>query len=179
MSLVGLTFLLTSAQVNSVGIPIDLISIEAARVEAGNKEVKNSKPLRTRNRKSSYVRGGNFLGFNLQMSRIDTTVTDVLKSALEAYGGPAATINSLKRHYNRKSDHFHGNAVDFSFCDGVIRYLVSAEGQTWLAAHSLYFYIEGRPGSRRVAGYLRDETTAKYVFFNPNATGDHIHLGVE
>lgn len=172
-------FLSMSAQVNSVGMPTDLVSIEAARVEAGKKEVKNSKPLHKRGKKSSYVRGGEFLGFALQMSRIDTTVSDVMKFALSMYKGPAATINSLKRHYNRKSDHFHGNAVDFTFCDTLIKYLVSDEGQTWLSAHNLYFFIEGRPGSRKVAGYLRDEITARHVFFNPNATGDHIHLGVE
>jgi hypothetical protein len=38
------------------------------------------------------------------------------------------------------------------------------------------FYIEGRPGSRKVKSYLTDPTTSKFVFFNPKASGDHIHL---
>lgn len=40
------------------------------------------------------------------------------------------------------------------------------------------FYIEGRPGSRKVAKYLDNAATREYVFFNPKATGDHIHVAV-
>jgi hypothetical protein len=178
--LIGVTTLLCSAQLNSVGIPIDLECINEAKVEAGIKEVKkNSKPIHNRKKVSSWVRGGEFLGFQLQKTRIDTTVTEGLKAALLLYSGPAATISSLKRHYNCKSDHYHGNAVDFAWCDVLINYLISDEGQAWVKAHGLYFFIEGRPGSRKVAAYLKNEVAAKHVFFNPNATGNHIHLGVE
>ena len=178
--LIGVTTLLCSAQVNSVGMPIDLACIEEAKVEAGIKEVKkNSKPIHKRSKISSWVRGGEFLGFQLQQIRIDTSVTEGLKAALLMYSGPAATISSLKRHYNCKSDHYHGNAVDFAWCDVVINYLISDEGQAWVKAHGLYFFIEGRPGSRKVAAYLKNEVAAKHVFFNPSATGNHIHLGVE
>lgn len=178
--LIGVTTLMCSAQVSSVGMPIDLECIEEARVEAGIKEIKkNSRPLHNRNKVSSWVRGGEFLGFQLQAARIDTSVSNTLKSVLTTYTGPAATISSLKRHYNCKSDHYHGNAVDFAWCDVLINYLISDEGQAWLSAHNLYFFIEGRPGSRKVAAYLKNEVAAKYVFFNPSATGNHIHLGVE
>lgn len=120
---------------------------------------------------------GTFLGF-LLTEPVDTSVTGALKSALTAYSGPKAKINSLRRRYNKSSEHFHGNAVDLAWDEEVIEYLLSNEGQTWLCAHGFCFYIEGKPGSRRVAKYTKRPEARKFVFHNPKATGDHIHLNL-
>ena len=176
----GMLFLLASAQLNSVGTPHVMLEASAVKVEASVKEVKkDSRQLHSKKQVSSWVKGGEFLGFALQAARIDTAITNALKSALLLYTGPGATISSLRRHHNCKSDHYSGNADDFEFCDKLIQYLVSDEGMSWLNAHSLYFFIEGKPGSRKVATYLKNASTASFVFFNPSATGNHIHLGVK
>lgn len=60
----------------------------------------------------------------------------------------------------------------------MIEYLVSEEGQLWLKAHNLMFYIEGKPGCKKVSKYLYDPKCACYVFFNPHATGAHIHVQI-
>lgn len=120
-------------------------------------------------------------GFKLT-GGLNANVSDKIQNALETYKGPKVLVTSLKRNWNRKSDHFHGNAVDFEFSHDMIMYLISEEGRQWLEENGLYFYIEGRPGSKKVKEYLGDANTAPHVFFNPNArgrTGDHIHLGVE
>lgn len=83
----------------------------------------------------------------------------------------------MRRSHNHKSQHYVGKAVDFEFSHSLIDYLVSESGKAWLAAHNLMFYIEGRPGSSKVAKYLKNPVTREFVFFNPNATGDHVHVG--
>jgi hypothetical protein len=109
---------------------------------------------------------------------VDTAVSKELVLALSDYSGPKAKINSLKRHYNHKSQHFHGKAVDLAWDEEVISFLISDEGQTWLKKHGITFYIEGRPGSKRVSKYLGDQKASQFVFFNPRATADHVHLNV-
>jgi hypothetical protein len=57
--------------------------------------------------------------------------------------------------------------------------LVSEEGKTWLKEHNITLYIEGRPGSRRVKQYASKRPEAgEYVFYNPEASGDHVHLNI-
>lgn len=120
---------------------------------------------------------GTFLGFLLYMP-VDTNISNDLRSALAAYSGPQVKINSLRRNWNTNSDHERGRAVDLEFCPRLIEYLVSEDGQQWLASNSLSFYIEGKPGSSRVANYLADNRTRPYVFFNPLATGNHVHIEI-
>jgi len=121
-------------------------------------------------------KNGTFFGF-IVYTPVDTSVAESFKIALEDYRGPQVKVSSLRRHYNQKSDHFHGKAVDLEFSKDLIDWLVSEDGQVWLSAYNLYFYIEGKPGSSKVKRYLSDPQTAKYVFFNENATGNHIHVG--
>ena len=106
---------------------------------------------------------------------VDTSISNSFKEVLLSYSGPKVRVNSLKRGYNRSSQHYHGKAVDFEFSSELIDYLVSDAGQAWLKEHNLTFYIEGKPGSRKVSRYLKDPYR-RYVFFNPDATGDHIHI---
>lgn len=122
-------------------------------------------------------KSGTFLGYILT-EPVDTTISSGLKIVLQTYSGPSAKINSLRRHYNRSSEHFHGNAVDFAWDDAVIEYLLSDEGRKWLCDHGLCFYIEGRPGSTKVKTYHKRPEAKKYCFFNEKATGDHIHLSL-
>jgi hypothetical protein len=125
----------------------------------------------------SLCKTGTFLGF-LLAEPLDTTVSKELKKALLAYSGPSVKINSLRRHYNPSSEHYHGNAVDLAWCEETIAYLLSEDGKKWLADHKLLMYIEGRPGSKKVKKYTSDPDSSRYVFFNPRATGDHIHLEI-
>lgn len=127
---------------------------------------------------SNVCKSGTFFGFILY-TPVDTTLTQEFKIALEDYKGPQVKINSLKRHYNRKSDHYWGKAVDLEFSQDLINWLISEDGQTWLIAYDLHFYIEGKPGSQKVRKYLKDPATASYVFFNPEATGNHVHIGTD
>ena len=85
-------------------------------------------------------------------------------------------VNSLKRHFNCKSDHYRGKAVDLELSHELIEWLISEDGRSWLSGHNLMFYIEGKPHSPKVAKYLKDERTREFVFFNPRATGNHIHI---
>lgn len=39
-------------------------------------------------------------------------------------------------------------------------------------------YIEGQPGCRKVKKYLSDPIAKDYVFFNPEASGPHVHLNI-
>lgn len=128
---------------------------------------------KVRPRRTSKVCAGTLFGFILY-TPVDTTMKSEFRLALQEYTGPAVKINSLKRHGTR-SAHCKGLAVDLEFSPQLIDYLVSEEGQVWLKNHSLMFYIEGKPGSRKVRSYQRD-VYAEYVFFNPEATGDHIHI---
>ena len=127
-------------------------------------------------RKTSCASGA-FFGF-LLYTPVDTSVSKELILALSDYKGPKAKVNSLRRHYNQSSQHFHGKAVDLAWNEEVIDFLVSAEGQLWLQKHGITFYIEGVPGSKRVKKYLGDQKYSKFVFFNEHASGDHIHLNV-
>lgn len=106
---------------------------------------------------------------------VDTSISKELREALSSYAGPVVKINSLKR-YGSKSKHCHGNAADLELTHVLVEYLLTDEGQQWLSEHKLEFYIEGKPGSRKVKKYTVDPRTEDYVFFNTNATGDHIHI---
>lgn len=119
-----------------------------------------------------------YLGFNVE-GIVDTSVTTNIKSALSTYTGPKTSITSMKRHWGNRSAHEHGKAIDLSFDKSLIEWLVTEEGTAWLAAHSLMFYIEGRPGSRALKPYKIDPKYKTFVFENPDAkgkTGNHIHI---
>lgn len=119
-----------------------------------------------------------FENFKLE-SPCDTNVTTNLRTALRSYTGPEIKITSLKRHYNCKSKHFHGKAVDLQFSHELIDWLVSDEGQQWLNQHNMLFYIEDRPHSRKLLRYKKEAIYSKYVFENPHSTGAHIHINIK
>lgn len=119
-----------------------------------------------------------FLQFKV-LGKVNTNISLALKVALTEYQGPEVSITSLKRSWNNKSAHNHGNAVDFEFDGELIKWLVSTDGQAWLERHNLMFYIEDKPGSKILTPYKTDPLYAKFVFENPNATGDHIHIAIK
>lgn len=111
-------------------------------------------------------------------SGVNTRINSTLKDALQEYNGPRPLINSLRRNWNSHSPHTYGKAVDFQWSPEMIEYLVSEEGLKWLDKFQVTFYIEGKPGSSKVAAYKGKEPYKKYIFENPSATGDHIHLNI-
>lgn len=121
---------------------------------------------------------GEFMGFALT-APVDTSVHTSLKSSLQTYSGPRAEINSLRRHWGTKSQHECGKAVDFKWDEDLIEYLVGEEGQNWLKAHNLMFYIEDKPGSKYLKKYKESELHKEYVFENKNCTGKHIHIQIK
>lgn len=138
----------------------------------------NRKPTKAKGTKNVFRRTREFLSFKL-LGSVNTNVSDSLVEALKAYTGPTVGITSLRRHWNSKSAHNHGKAVDFEFSKELIEWLISDEGQHWLNNHSLMFYIESVPGAKCLKPYKADERYAQYVFENPQATGDHIHIGIK
>jgi len=156
--------LLTSSgellKANNLDYSIQLkeVTVKAKRIE--KKIVKKAK--------------SNFFGFSI-LQKVDARISEKLQLALKSWTGPEAGITSLKRGYNPSSQHYYGKAADFGWDPKVIDYLVSEEGQKWLNAFQLMFYIEGKPGSKKVKSYDHG-IYAQYIFYNPHATGDHIHL---
>ena len=124
---------------------------------------------------ANVCKDGTFLGFILY-TPVDTTIAPDFREALAEYSGPTVRVNSVKRNWSTKSMHYHGKAIDLELSYELVTYLVSEDGKTWLKNHDLIFYIEGRPGSKRVASYYAYEEARKYIFFNENATGDHVHI---
>lgn len=111
--------------------------------------------------------------------KLNTNITPELKLAMDTYEGPTVLITSLVRHWNCKSAHAHGKAVDYNWSEALIDYLVTSKGKEWLAAHSLMYYIEDRPGSKKLLPYKASEIHSKFVFENPHATGPHIHIQIK
>lgn len=120
----------------------------------------------------------NLHGYTL-LPGVNKSITNTLEEALKAYKGPKPRVTSLRRYWNYTSKHAHGKAVDFEWSSEMIDYLVSSEGQEWLSTYNFEFYIEGKPGSPKVRQYKGIEPYSQYIFENPNATGDHIHLHIK
>jgi len=139
-----------------VHIPLDEVVITAKRIQRSFKTVF-------------------FFGFKLLGDVKTVGISGSLKEAMDNYKGPKDAVTSVMRLNSFKSQHRVGKAIDFRFSEELICYLLSDEGQEWLTTYSITFYIEGRPGSSKVKSY--ESTAPKYVFYNPRATGDHIHLG--
>ncbi len=127
-----------------------------------------------RKKLSSVISKTAFLNF-VVWEPVDTSVTQEFYVALREYAGPVVRLNSLKRP-GKKSKHCHGNAADLELTHELVEYLLTEEGQDWLFNHQLQFYIEGKPGSRKVRKYYSDPKYSNFVFFNSHATGDHIHV---
>lgn len=118
-----------------------------------------------------------FLNFKTERG-LDTSIDSSLVTALNAYTGPEVTISSLKRHkWNSKSKHRIGRAADFEFNPELIEWLVSEEGSLWRTQYGINFFIEGKPGSKLIKSYKRG-VYEEFVFENPYATGDHIHIDI-
>lgn len=69
-----------------------------------------------------------FMGFKLRGSKFNFNISEKLEAALADYSGPAVGINSLRRHWSRKSKHYVGRAVDMEFSYELIDWLVGKEG---------------------------------------------------
>jgi len=130
------------------------------------------KEVKSKKLSSKICKEGTFFGFILY-TPVDTTVCNSFKVALAAYTGPSVKVNSLKR-YGTKSRHCVGRAIDLELTQELVFYLTSDAGKQWLIEHQLTFMIEGKPGSSRVKKYV--PFYKDYVFFNPKATGDHVHI---
>jgi hypothetical protein len=85
-------------------------------------------------------------------------------------------ITSLRRNWGTKSEHEHGKACDLDLSQDLVDYLVSESGKKWLQEHGLTMYIEGKPGCKEVETYATREECKPYIFYNPSATGSHIHI---
>ena len=127
-----------------------------------------------RSKKTSYIcKEGTFFGFILY-TPVDTSLSKEFKTALANYTGPQVKVNSLRRA-GSGSRHCCGNAADLELTPALVEYLTSPAGECWLSEHKLSFMIEGKPGSRKVKSY-QQAGFGKWVFFNPKASGDHVHL---
>lgn len=114
-----------------------------------------------------------------KISGLNTRITPELKAALDSYNGPKVLITSLVRHWSNKSAHAHGKAADYNWSEELISYLVTEGGKEWLKAHSLMYYIEDRPGSKKLLPYKNSEIHKEFVFENPHATGPHVHIQIK
>jgi len=45
---------------------------------------------------------------------VDTTISDDFAVVLSTYQGPKAKVNSVRRHSNPDSRHYHGKAIDLA-----------------------------------------------------------------
>lgn len=154
------------------------ITIDSMRFELNNlRETHPYQNKRWKSKRTGLCTEGNFFGF-LLYTPVDTNISSEFAIALSDWKGPVAKVNSVRRHSNCKSQHYHGKAIDLAWDETVIAFLLSEEGRSWLKEHEVTFYIEGKPGSKKVRRYLYDEVASEYVFFNPNASGDHIHLNI-
>lgn len=130
-------------------------------------------------KRNSFRAAKEFLQFEL-LGKVNTNnVNTTFINALTSYKGPKVKITSLVRHWNNKSQHGHGKAVDMEFSHDLINWLISEEGQQWLGANNLMFYIEAKPGSPALKQYKSSEPYSKYVFENPSATGPHVHIQIK
>lgn len=160
-------------RIHSIDLMVDSVKARLDTMELIH-PWKTFKPSTTsKTKKTSLVCDGTFLGFILY-TPVDTSLCEEFKLALSHYDGPQVKINSLKRRGSR-SKHCKGRAADLELSSQLVEYLTSDHGQLWLNAHGLTFMIEGKPGSRRVSKYYNTPHRS-YVYFNPNATGDHVHI---
>jgi len=161
-------------KVNQINLHDVRIERDTVLIEVPTPPKSNVRP-KSQGRTSKVIKTGMYGSF-VVYTPIDTTISDELRLAIHNYCGPSVKVNSMRRH-GTKSGHCKGRAIDLEFCPNLIDYLVSDEGQQWLESHNLIFYIEGKPGSKKVR-YYNWGKYKEYVFFNPKATGDHVHLEV-
>lgn len=117
-------------------------------------------------------------GFKV-LGRVNASISAQLDAALASYTGPNVSITSLRRYWNNKSAHRHGNAVDFEWSPELIKWLETPEGVNWLTTNNLMYYIEAKPGTKVLQPYKQDSISSQYVFENPNATGPHVHIQIK
>jgi hypothetical protein len=162
---------------------IDSVTLKLDKMETQIDTINRMHPwkqLRTGGSKkisASWSCPATFLGF-LLYTPVDVRIDSTLYTALANYNGPESVINSLRRSWKGKSKHNVGKAVDMGLTNDLVEYLISEEGEKWLKDHNLKYFIEGKPGSRVVSSYTKDPRTSRFVKFNPDATGDHIHMHI-
>lgn len=179
-----------NTELNKIGTELQFLQGKAGAMDSVIKKLelsvdslKGMHPWRTLSKKvgkfsSNYCSKGTFLGFVLY-TRVDTTICPKFREILSSYNGPKVKLNSLRRHNDRGSRHYHGQAVDLELKNELVNFLISDEGQRWLDSHDLMFYIEGNPRKRTRVSQFESGETGRYVFWNKRATGDHVHLALK
>ena len=85
----------------------------------------------------------------------------------------------MKRSFNPKSQHYHGNAIDIRFDkDGkeLLHWLESDDGQQWMDDYHLTYLLEFTGNSRSYRYWKKRSSKA---MINPHATGTHIHIQIK
>lgn len=165
---------LVHSELKSIKEDVELLNHQVDSMAAEIDTLKSIHPWKeVKAKKTSYLcKEGMFFGF-LLYTPVDTSICPQFRMALADYTGPTVKVNSLRR-YGTKSEHCKGRAVDLELTQELVFYLTSDAGKQWLETHNLSFMIEGKPGSRRVKKYVGGYS--QFVFFNPKATGDHVHI---
>jgi len=107
---------------------------------------------------------------------INNDIHSGLRAAFVSYSGPQLMITSLKRGFNKGSQHFHGKASDFELDFRVVKYFESLEGRNWLSENKLTYIIEFPNESSH---YFRWKGRYEKVIKNVKATAPHIHLQIK
>ncbi len=92
--------------------------------------------------------------------------------ALSSYSGPLMKITSGHRHWGGKG-HKAGRAIDIHYTEDIADFLDSEQGQEWLTAHHLEFFIEDKKKSTKDN---LPERFHQYWRHIPWATNIHIHI---
>lgn len=133
-----------------------------------------SKKITTASRKAKKVsktaHKGSIGLFSLYKRANFTNIHNALTEALITYPGPAnCLITSALRPHCTKSLHSKGMAIDINWDEAgkeMANWLDSSDGITWLTANNLDYYLENISSKKGHPNY----------FWNPKATGPHIHL---
>jgi hypothetical protein len=140
-----------------------------------NKEVKKKRGFCCR-----HIGKKEYMGYELQTTNVNTNISPKLVEFLEELKVVSATtfvITSLKRSSNNKSKHNIGLAVDFELTKELVNFLISEAGQELITKYNATVYIEDKPGSKLLKQFTTNLTN-KYIFYNPGATGPHIHINI-
>jgi len=143
-------------------------------VEELEGQILNHGRRRVQKASTKFVSAGSYLAPKFLIGQpLDDNISDALRIALQNYSGPAVKVTSARRWHSHGSDHRTGNAIDISYKDAsgkdMRQYLDSDEGKAWLNTYGLNYYLEN----------IRDARHHDNYFYNPAATGPHIHLYVE
>lgn len=156
-------------------------SLECHTIAVKKSNVKECKKMSSVKRKSPRFDKSTMLvleGFRVSSS-CDKYLDEALHMALSSYiGSERPLITSMRRSFCSHSKHRSGKAVDINMDTAgreMLKHLITEEGKMWLSSNNLSFFIEDKPGSKRLREF-RTEEYKDYLFENRGATGLHIHL---